>query len=218
MKRTMIFFGALVLSVFAPLALQAAAHQATSSTKPKTVVVIQVRSDDFLATHVKLLVLIPQFKADHIPLIDFDFKASLSDELMNALAQDTRMDWRLATEEEDVNVGYMFDNKKAPIPPSLTADRLLLVDVAQYGAILRPLSSFCYIAARMKLIEKATGKKLWEKSEDIEYDYSDSVKIKLDKKLEELQADKQRGLKEILNRVIEKFCQSRAKAIRDKKI
>jgi hypothetical protein len=70
----------------------------------------------------------------------------------------------------------------------------------------------------MKLIEKATGKKLWEKSEDIEYDYSDSVKIKLDKKLEELQADKQRGLKEILNRVIEKFCQSRAKAIRDKKI
>lgn len=218
-KKLMMLLGALVLIAFVSPALQVAADQATSSTKPKTVVAIQVRGDDFLVTHVTLRVLLPQFKNDHIPLIGFDFKASLSDELMNALTKDARMDWRLASAEDGISVQELFDNKKSRAPSSLTADRLLLVDIAQYGAITRPIgSNFCYVAARMKLIEKATGKKLWEKSEDIAYDYRQSVKINLDKKVEELQADNQKGLKEILNQIIEKFCQKRAKDLQEKNL
>lgn len=59
--------------------------------QPAAVVAVQLQSPDFRVIEMKYLFFLNKTEVKKIPLIDYDFKAALADELMNALAEDTRM-------------------------------------------------------------------------------------------------------------------------------
>jgi hypothetical protein len=130
-----------------------------------------------------------------LPLLDYDFKAALGDELLNALSEDTRMQWRPLSGAETMDV-FAVQKKKASLPP-LEADRVLLVGVEDFGASLVDLApDNFYLEVKFKLIDRATGKKLWEKKL--------LVTEALDGKLKDLQAENQKGLKTGINKVLER--------------
>ncbi|HEX6187737.1 MAG TPA: hypothetical protein VFZ40_06635 [Pyrinomonadaceae bacterium] len=172
-----------------------AAFNAGAAQQPKTVVAVQLQSPDFSVIEMKYRVFFNKTEIKKIPLIDYDFKAALTDELMNALSEDSRMRWRLPSEKETIDV-FGVQKKKAPLPP-LESDRVLLVGVEDFGALLADLASDkFYIRAKFKLIDRATGKKLWEKNVFEREDF--------DGKLKDMQAENQRGLKIGINKVLEK--------------
>lgn len=162
---------------------------------PRTLVAVQLQSPDFTVFEMKYRVFYNKGEIKKIPLIDYDFKAALTDELLNALAEDTRMKWRLPSDKETVDV-FAVLKKKASLPP-LDSDRVLLVGVQDFGALLADLAADkFYIRAQFKLIDRATGKKLWEKKV---YERTD-----FDGKLKDMQADNQKGLKVGINKVLER--------------
>ena len=163
--------------------------------QPATVVAVQLQSPDFSVIEMKYRVFFNKTEIKKIPLIDYDFKAAFTDELMNALSEDSRMRWRLPSEKETIDV-FGVQKKKASLPP-LESDRVLLVGVEDFGALLADLASDkFYIRAKFKLIDRATGKKLWEKNVFEREDF--------DGKLKDMQAENQRGLKIGINKVLEK--------------
>ena len=162
--------------------------------QPATVVAVQLQSPDFSVIEMKYRVFFNKTEVKKIPLMDYDFKAALTDELMNALVEDTRMKWAPAAEVIDV---FAVQKKKSALPP-LSADRVLLVGVEDFGAFLADLAADkFYIRAKFKLIDRATGKKLWEKTLFEREDF--------DGKLKDMQADNQKGLKVGINKVLEKI-------------
>jgi hypothetical protein len=172
-----------------------AAFDAGAAQQPRTVVAVQLESPDFSVIEMKYRVFFNKTEVKKIPLVDYDFKAALTDELMNALADDTRMKWRLPLANEAFDV-FAVQKKKASLPP-LEADRVLLVGVQDFGALLADLASDkFYMVAQFKLIDRATGKKLWEKKVNERTDF--------DGKLQDMQADNQKGLKIGINKVLEK--------------
>lgn len=176
---------------------------------PQTLVAVQLQSPDFTVFEMKYRVFYNKSEIKKIPLVDYDFKAALTDELMNALAEDTRMKWRLPSEKETMDV-FAVLKKKAPLPP-VEADRVLLVGVQDFGAFLADLAADkFYIVAQFKLIDRATGKKLWEKKV---YERTD-----FDGKLKDMQADNQKGLKAGINKVLEKVTRKIAADMRLAKI
>jgi hypothetical protein len=97
---------------------------------------------------------------------------------------------------EAINV-FAVQKNKAKLPP-LEADRVLLVGVEDFGTILADLAADkFYLRAKFKLIDRATGKKLWEKKILVTGD--------LEGKLKDLQADNQKGLKTGINKVLERI-------------
>ena len=171
------------------------AHTIPIIDAPQTVVAVQLQSPDFTVFEMKYRVFFNKSEIKKIPLIDYDFKGAFTDELMNALAEDARMKWRLPAEGENMDV-FLVLKKKAQLP-ALGADRVLLVGVQDFGALLADLASDkFYILAQFKLIDRATGKKLWEKKV---YERTD-----FDGKLKDMQADNQKGLKVGINKVLEK--------------
>lgn len=163
---------------------------------PQTLVAVQLQSPDFTVFEMKYRVFFNKSEIKKIPLIDYDFKAAFTDELMNALAEDTRMKWRLPSDKETMDV-FAVLKKKAPLPP-VESDRVLLVGVHDFGAFLADLAADkFYIHAQFKLIDRVTGKKLWEKKV---YERTD-----FDGKLKDMQADNQKGLKVGINKVLEKI-------------
>jgi hypothetical protein len=172
-----------------------AAAVVATAQQPSTVVAVQLQSPDFTVFEMKYRVFFNKSEIKKIPLIDYDFKAALTDELMNALAEDTRMKWRLPSDKEAMDV-FAVQKNKAPLPP-LEADRVLLVGVQDFGALLADLASDkFYIVAQFKLIDRASGKKLWEKKVNERTDF--------DGKLKDMQAENQKGLKIGINKVLEK--------------
>lgn len=162
--------------------------------QPATVVAVQLQSPDFSVIEMKYRVFFNKTELKKIPLIDYDFKAALMDELMNALAEDSRMKWRLPSANETIDV-FAVQKKKASLPP-LEADRVLLVGVQDFGALLADLASDkFYMVAKFKLVDRS-GRKLWEKNINERTDF--------DGKLQEMQAENQKGLKIGINRVLEK--------------
>lgn len=163
---------------------------------PVTVVAVGLKSPDFTVKQMKYRVFANVTEVKKIPLLDYDFKSALGDELLNALAEDTRMKWRPLAETESIDV-FAIQKNKAQLPP-LEADRVLLVGVEDFGALLYDLAADkFYLEAKFKLIERASGKKLWEKKL--------FVTEGLDGKLKELQADNQKTLKIGVNKVLERI-------------
>lgn len=163
--------------------------------QPATVVAVQLQSPDFTVLEMKYRVFFNKGEIKKIPLVDYDFKAAFADELMNALVEDSRMKWRLTSDKETFEV-FPVLKKKASLP-ALEADRVLLVGVQDFGALLADLAADkFYILAQFKLVDRATGKKLWEKKV---YERTD-----FDGKLKDMQADNQKGLKVGINKVLEK--------------
>src|SRR6185369_17179073 len=140
-----------------------------------------------------------------VPLVDYDFKAAFTDELMSALTEDSRMKWRLPMDKENFEV-FPVLKKKATLP-QLEADRVLLVGVQDFGALLADLAADkFYILAQFRLVERATGKKILEKKV---YERTD-----FDGKLKDMQADNQKGLKVGINKVLEKVMRKIATEMR----
>ena len=131
--------------------------------QPVTVVAVQLKSPDFTVMELKYRVFWNKAEVKKIPLLDYDFKAALSEELLNALAEDTRMKWRLPLATETIDV-FGVRKKKAQLPP-LGSNRVLLVGVEDFGAFLADLSrDKFYLLAKFRLIrprdrEKALGEK-----------------------------------------------------------
>ena len=177
------------------LALCFMAFDIATAQQPVTVVAVGVRSPDLTVKEMKYRVFYNKTEVKKIPLLDYDFKAALGDELLNALAEDKRMEWRALPVTETMDV-FAVQKQKAPLPP-LEADRVLLVGVEDFGAFLADLAADkFYLEAKFKLIDRATGKKLWEKKLLVTED--------LDGKLKDLQADNQKALKIGVNKVLER--------------
>ncbi|MCI0490936.1 MAG: hypothetical protein L0229_30460 [Blastocatellia bacterium] len=164
---------------------------------PSAVVAVYLQSPDFTVRELKYRVFYNKGEVKRIPLTDYDFKAAFTDELMNALAEEKRLEWREQSADETIDVVGLYNRKVSM--PQIQADRLLLVNIQEYGAFLASLAADkFYIMARFKLIDRASGKKLWEKKL---YE-----RIDLDGKIADMQADNQKGLKEGINKVLEKVC------------
>jgi hypothetical protein len=177
--------------------------------QPVTVVAVGLKSTELTVVELKYRVLFNKTELKKISLLDYDFKAALGDELLNALAEDTRMKWRLPSETEVIDV-LAVQKKKAQLPP-LEADRVLLVFVEDFGASLNSLAADkFYLDAKFKLIDRATGKKLWEKKLNVTED--------LDGKLKDLQANNQKELKTGVNKVLERVTRKMVAALRQSRI
>ncbi|MGH9834424.1 MAG: hypothetical protein ACREBD_16840 [Blastocatellia bacterium] len=164
---------------------------------PNAVVAVYLQTPDFTVREMKYRVFYNKGEVKRVPLTGYDFKAAFTDELMNALAEEKRMAWRQQSASEVIDVVGLLDGKVSP--PKLEADRLLLVNIGEYGAFLADLAADkFYIMARFKLVERATGKKIWEKKL--------FERIDLEGKIADMQADNQKGLKEGINKVLEKVC------------
>ncbi len=176
-----------------------------AAQQPVTVVAVGLRSPDLTVKEMKYRVFYNKTEVKKIPLLDYDFKAAFGDELLNALAEDTRMEWRALPGTETIDV-FAVQKQKASLPP-LQADRVLLVGVEDFGAFLADLAADkFYLEAKFKLIDRATGKKLWEKKLLVTED--------LDGKLKDLQADNQKALKIGVNKVLERVLRKMAADLR----
>lgn len=191
------------------IALCLTALGTAAAQQPVAVVAVGLKSNELTVVELKYRVFFNKTELKKISLLDYDFKAALGDELLNALAEDTRMKWRLPSETEVIDV-LAVQKKKAQLPP-LEADRVLLVFVEDFGAFLPALAADkFYLDAKFKLIDRATGKKLWEKKLHVTED--------LDGKLKELQANNQKELKTGVNKVLERVTRKMVAALRQARI
>ena len=180
----------LMLAALCLMAFGTAAAQ-----QPTAMVAVGLKSPDLTVKEMKYRVFYNKAEVKKITLLDYDFRAALGDELLNALAEDTRMKWLPQAGAETIDVLAVQKNK-ARLPP-LEADRVLLVGVEDFGAFLADLAADkFFLQVKFKLIDRATGKKLWEKKLLVTED--------LDGKLKDLQADNQKGLKLGVNKVLER--------------
>lgn len=200
---------ALSVTSTATVHTETAATTGVAPTASVAVVAVYLQAPDFTVRELKYRVFYNKGEVKRLPLEGYDFKAAFTDELLSALGEDTRLQWRKQADGEVIDVVGLWDRKVSP--PSIAADRLLLVNIQEYGAFLASLAADkFYIAARFKLIERASGKKLWEKKV---YERMD-----LDGKIDEMQADNQKGLKEGINKVLEKVCAKIIAELRKAKI
>ena len=190
------------LAVVAGVSVPAAAQQ----QPPATLIGVHLVTPDFMVFDLKYRVFYNKSERKTIPLKDYDFARALTDELANALSDD-KTAFRAPTAEESLFLASYFDPKgkkiqfkktEGSLPPSVKADRLLLVSVMQYGAMRMDLGPDKFdIQATLWLLDRNTGQQLWKKGM--------FERIPLTGKLDALQADNQKGLKQGLNDVLEKF-------------
>src|SRR5262245_23052567 len=190
-------FAVTLFAIESVMPLDGATHAeaAAPPAAARTVVAVYLQSPDFTVRELKYRVFYNKGEVKRVPLNDYDFKASFTDELMNALTEDKRMEWRTPASNEVIDVMGLWDRKVSP--PQVDADRLLLVNIQEYGAFLASLAADkFYILAKFKLVDRTNGKKLWDKKL---YE-----RIDLDGKISDMQAENQKGLKQGINKVLEK--------------
>jgi hypothetical protein len=180
----------------------------------QTIIAVNLRDPDFRIWNIKFRMFYNKTETEAIPVKDFDFKASLSDELVNTLAADTRAQWRLPQGDEMLYLASYFDEKtsQGSLPASVKADRLLLVDVGQYALWTHSSAHRLIVLSEVRLLDRASNRILWKKK----------VTRKLEgykrRKEEELLADNQKLLKELLNKLIEEYCVEVKKKVAEKPI
>lgn len=177
-----------------------AAAQDAKPESPRVLVAVHLRSPDFAVRDMKYRVFYNKMERKTIPLTEYDFGAALADELTAVLGEDKRWRWQVPTSEESLFLASYFDvkNKQGSLPSSVKAERLLLVDVKEYGAMTSGLAADkFFIRAELRLLDRASGRQLWKKGM--------WERIDLNSKVDELQADNQKGLKQGINDVLEKF-------------
>jgi len=181
--------------------------QLAPKTNASAVIAVKVGSPDFLVRQTGYKVLYSKHETKIIPITGYDFKSAFTDELLNALSEDNRMAWREASAEEGINVVAVW-NKEMKLP-TLEAERVLLIYIQEYGAYdyskITIGGDKFFMIVRFRLLDRATGKRLWEKKLE--------ERVDLKGELAELQADNQKGLKEGINRALENLCAKVAAAI-----
>ncbi len=192
-----VFCIVLVMAVCAPLLAQ----QPTAPAAPQVLVAVKLRDPNFRILHIKFRAFYNKFENNVVPLTDYDLAASASDEIMNALSGDARARWRLATTDEKMYTESYFDEKTAQgnLPASIAADRLLLVDIGGFSLSTHSTAHRMFAVGALKMIDRPSGRILWKKGVVHKLE---GYKGHTD---EELLADNQKMLKELLNKLIEEF-------------
>jgi hypothetical protein len=184
-----------LLFVAIPLAAQAPPAGAT----PQVVVVFNLRSNDLLVIDHKYRVFYNKFERKNLPIEGYDLRGAVQDEFMNTLATDKRYQWRLATEADKLDAAQLAEEKTrtAEMLSSAQADRVLVVDVVEFGAWISGLAKDrMEIVAIVTMLDRTSGKKLWK--------HRIWEKIPFSGDLQKLQSENQKELKEGVNSLIEK--------------
>ena len=192
----------LVPSLIAAQTMPTTASQ-TPAPVPQVVVVVQVPTTDLLVSQDSYRVFYLKTELKYIPVSHYDFAVNLTDELLYALSEDKRADWRASKPEESLYFAAYFDPAKVEevkLPSTIPADRLLLVE-AKYSAhkvSLRKRVMF-WLEAKVRMVDRSAGKIVWKKGFHVAHFFFP---------LEELQAnqaDDQKGIKEALNKLMEEL-------------
>jgi len=188
----MLFFVAIFASAQEP------AQKAVGA--PRVLLTVHMTSTDLRVLDIKFRGFYNKIEDKYIPLTDYNFAANLADELVEALADDRRAAWVGAKPDEQKVLEACFGpdwwKQKTVTPPAVEADRLLLIK-AQYMAATQAIVHRLSLIVNIQMVDRTTGQVLWKKAM-IEG-------MKLPGKLEELQADNQKALKEALNKLAEQI-------------
>lgn len=190
-----------LLLVLTSVAIPLAAQAPPASSTPQVVVVFNLRSNDLSLIDHKYRVFYNKFERKNLPIEGYDLRGAVQDEVMNTLATDKRYQWRVATEADKLDPVQLANEKlrTAEMLSNAQADRVLVVDVAEFGAMISGLAQDrMWIAANVTMLDRASGRKLWK--------HGISEKIPFSGDLQKLQGENQKELKEGVNSLIEKAC------------
>lgn len=197
------FFTALAVAILSGSVAVAAQKpdipEATKAAATSQVVIsARMASNDLQVLDIKYRVFYNKFENKFIPLTDFNFAANLTDELINALADDKRAAWRGSTPEEHQTLEACYTPKwwksKTIPPPGIEGDRVLLINVA-YSASIHFTGHRLDVSVAVQMSDRKSGRVLWKKL-FVE-------KGEVPGTLEAIQADNQKLLKEALNKLME---------------
>jgi len=201
----------LLAAVSLPVLAQQPSATPAAPAAPQITVLVNLRSKDVTITDIKFRAFYNKIENKVIPLTDYDLQAAVQDEVMLALAEDKRAQWRLATDEEKLDGVALADDKQrtSAMLASVKGDRVLLVDVYGVQGYIHSLVKNMVIGVNVLLLDR-DGRKLWKKGV--------SAKMKFPGSIEESQADNQKGLKQAVNTLIEKACENLKAKVREQKI
>jgi len=194
-KRTLLFAGLVMILAAGEVTRSADLGQATAG--PDVAVTVWMPTTDFTVQEIKYRVMYNQFQTKVIPMPDYDFAGNLKAELLDRFSKDTRARWRAATADEDKAFAAYFPAVKpeqVTLPDTITCDRVLLINAA-YGAVTHVSGDRYLLSVLLRMVDRKTGRKRWEKSF--------TEREGMNGKLDALQAENQKGLKEGLNRVMD---------------
>ncbi len=199
--RVWVALFALSAMVSVPSPAQNTAAPAVAPAGKQVIVAVHLRDPNFRIMNIKFRMFYNKFENEAVPLDDYDLKTAVADEVLAVLAADTRAQWRLPQGDESLYLSSYFDEKtsQGSLPSSVLADRVLLVDVGQFMLTTHSSAHRLLVMSELKMIDRASNRILWKKR----------VNRKLEgykrRKEEDLLADKQKLLKELLNKLIEEY-------------
>jgi hypothetical protein len=205
--------GVMLVSITLILALKGSAAEPA-----KVIVVVNLQEKDFVSRTGVLL------RKRNIPVAGFDFKTAFTQELMDRLAADKRMQYRLATAEDGIPALPISGGRiplpakayKASVPANLDASRILRVDIEALGASTVMGLTYYNIVGTMVMLNRQ-GKVLWQQRNYIgDNSMFPDWQIKVSGNVDEHQADNQKLMKENINKIIEKYCASKVDKILNK--
>jgi hypothetical protein len=195
----------LLLTLAAVCVASPCAAQETAAVDPRkpsgvsqVVVAVHMSTTDFRIRETKDIgvLTIEEFKS--IRLTDFDFAARLGDELVSALSEDKRAQWRMAKAGEKEQLAYLFGRdsweQNSYAPPSLESDRVLLVG-AGCAADASAFFATIHVEVALRLVDCKSGKVLLKKGVGKSTRFPGRPKGMF--------ADNQKVLKETLNKLTE---------------
>jgi hypothetical protein len=174
----------------------AAAPTKPASTGPTLVLATAARNSELAVGDMKYRVMFVKTERKFIPVPGFDFAGAVAEELVEFLASKKGITCRRANADDKVEVEALMKAKAPSLPPSFKDERLLLLDVFEYGAFISAGHRWLYAQAGIHLLDR-NGQRLWK------HGVFERVKMG-DKNLEDLQADNQKGLRVMLNELQEK--------------
>jgi hypothetical protein len=189
-----------------------------AAEQAKVVVVVNLQEKDFVSmTGIRM-------RRRMIPLVDFDFKAAFTQELMDRLAADKRMQYRLAKPEDNIpplppsRDHYALPAKvyKSTIPANLDANLVLQVQIDAVGATTA-LGLTNYLIEGTMVMLNRQGKALWFQTNYVgDSSTFPDWQIGVEGSVDDHQSDNQKLMKENINKIIEKYCASKTKKILNK--
>jgi hypothetical protein len=179
---------------------QTAQPGATQAGVPQVIVAMKMATEDLVVMDIKFRGVYNKIENKYIPLTNYDFAGNASDELLTSLAADRRATWRRAKPEEMEKLEACFGPKywkQDPLPQvQVDGDRLLLIGVA-YSSTLHVTAQRLFLSIGVRMADRQSGKVLWKQGFN--------KRMGLPGKLEDLQAENQKGLKEALNKLMEEI-------------
>jgi hypothetical protein len=195
------------------LAIACCALPVSAQSPPQVAVVFNLQSNDLTVIDAKYRVFYNKFEKKTLPIQGYDLRGAIQDEFMTTLAADTRYKWRVANADDKLDGAALADEKRRTpdMVSSAKADRVLVVDVAGFGAWITGLAKDrMEILAYVTMLDRATGRKLWKEKIFEKVGFSGD--------LQKLQAEEQKEMKQGINSLIEKACQATKTKMADNKV